>query len=68
MNGDRAKSISVPLSFLGEGPHQASLVRDHPQESDQLVLESTTMRSGDSITVHLVDGGGFVGRFTPDSR
>jgi alpha-glucosidase len=33
MNGATAKTIKVPLNFLGSGKHQALLVRDEPGEA-----------------------------------
>src|SRR4051794_25446652 len=59
-----ARTIRVPLSFLGEGPYKASLVRDNPEKADAVVLEDRTVHPSDVLTIDLTDGGGFVGRFT----
>ncbi len=64
MSGGPARTIRVPLSFLGEGPYQASLVRDNKEKADAVVLENKSLQRSDTLTVDLADGGGFVGRFT----
>jgi alpha-glucosidase len=64
MSAGPARTIRVPLSFLGEGPYKASLVRDNPEKADAVALEARTVQRGDGLTIDLTDGGGFVGRFT----
>ena len=64
MNAGPARTIRVPLSFLDDGPYQASLVRDDKENSGAVVLDNRTLRRDDTLTVDLIDGGGFVGRFT----
>jgi alpha-glucosidase len=68
MCGPKAKTLRVPLSFLGDGQYQASLVRDDLKDDAKdgaaVVVESTTQKSTDSLTVDLRPGGGFVGRFS----
>lgn len=64
MCGPQAKTIQVPLSFLGDGSYKASLVRDDKQKSDAVVLESKTVQRSDSLTIEMTNGGGFVGRFS----
>ena len=54
----------MPLSFLGEGPYKASLVRDNLEKADAVVLEDRTVHRSDALTIDLADGGGFVGCFT----
>jgi alpha-glucosidase len=63
-NGPQAKTIEVALSFLGDGPYKASLVRDDKENPAAVVLEDKTVRRGDSLTIEMPNGGGFVGRFT----
>ncbi len=62
MCGPDARSIRVPLSFLGDGPHRATLVRDAGSGSAVTVDTASHTRS-DSVSVQLNAGGGFVGRF-----
>ena len=64
MCGPQARSIEVPLSFLGDGQYKASLVRDEKQKADGLILENRTVQRGDTITIEMTNGGGFAGRFS----
>ena len=54
----------MPLSFLGDGPYKASLVRDNKENSGAVVLENRTLQRNDTLTIEMISGGGFVGRFT----
>lgn len=62
--GPQAKTIRVPLSFLGEGTYKASLVRDDKQKADAVVLEDKTVQRSDTLNVEMTSGGGFIGRFS----
>lgn len=64
MCGPQAKTIKVPLSFLGDGRYKASLVRDDKENDAAVVLENRTVRRDDTLKIEMVNGGGFVGRFT----
>jgi alpha-glucosidase len=64
MCGPQGKTIQVPLSFLGEGQYKASLVRDNKQNDAAVVLENRTARRGDTLTIEMNHGGGFIGRFS----
>jgi len=64
MCGPQARTIRVPLSFLGDGRYNASLVRDNKQDAAAVVLEERTVRRDDTLTIEMSNGGGFVGRFT----
>jgi len=64
MGGPQAQTISVPLSFLGDGEYKASFVRDNKEKPDAVVLENRTARRSDTVTIEMTNGGGFVGRFT----
>lgn len=57
-------TVQVPLSFLGEGAYQATLVRDNLQNDAAVLLENKTVQRSDSLAIDLHSGGGFVGRFT----
>ena len=63
MCGPQAKTIKIPLSFLGDGQYKASLVHDNKEKPDAVVLEDKTVQRGDTLTVEMINGGGFVGRF-----
>ena len=64
MCGPQAETIQVPLSFLGDGRYNASLVRDDRENDAAVVLEDRTVRRGDTLTIEMINGGGFVGRFS----
>jgi alpha-glucosidase len=63
MCGSEGRTISVPLSFLGEGAYKASLVRDNTQNAAAVTLEEATAQGADMLKIELRNGGGFVGRF-----
>jgi alpha-glucosidase len=64
MCGPQARTIQVPLSFLGEGQYNASLVRDNKENDAAVVMKNITVQRGDTLTVEMTSGGGFVGRFS----
>jgi len=66
MCGPQAKTIHVPLTFLSAGQYNASLVRDNKENDAAVVLEDRIVRRGDVLAIEMINGGGFVGRFTRD--
>jgi alpha-glucosidase len=64
MNGPAARTVKVPLSFLGEGDYRAMLVRDDKNDAAAVTIENAAARRGDTIAVELRDGGGFIARFS----
>jgi alpha-glucosidase len=64
-NGPTARNVRIDLStFLGKGPrasYHATLVRD-AAEAAAVKLEQLTLAAGDSLSVDLRSGGGFVAR------
>jgi len=64
MCGPQAKTIKMPLSFLGDGRYKASLVRDDKVNDAAVVLEERTLRRTDTFTIEMVNGGGFIARFS----
>ena len=63
MCGPGAKAIQVPLSFLGAGQYESTLVRDDAPDGSTVVVESATHTQKGTITLELRPGGGFLGRF-----
>jgi alpha-glucosidase len=63
MCGPQARTIQVPLSFLGDGQYKASLVCDNKEKADAVVLENMSVKRSDTLTIEMTSGGGFVGRF-----
>lgn len=64
MCGPKAKTMRVPLSFLGNGSYDASLVRDDKENAAAVVLVNETLGQGDVLEIQMIDGGGFVARFS----
>jgi alpha-glucosidase len=65
MNGPAAKTIKVPLSFLGGGKYRATLVRDRLEDPAAVKMEEAAASRSDTLTVEMRGGGGFIGRFSP---
>jgi alpha-glucosidase len=63
-NGPTGRSVSVPLSFLGRGKHEALLVRDQPDDPAAVRIETAALRRTDSLAIDLRAGGGFIARFS----
>ncbi len=63
MHAGPAETIRVPLAFLGDGDYRATLVRDDPANDGAVKMENRGARRGDTLTIDLHSGGGFVGRF-----
>jgi alpha-glucosidase len=68
LNGPTARTIQVPLTFLGEGKMRALLVRDQRDEARSVQLEEQLVERCESLTIELRAGGGFIGRFTTASE
>ena len=64
LNGPSARTIQVPLSFLGRGEHRAMVIRDHKTDPAAVQIENTTARRSDALAIELSSGGGFIARFT----
>jgi len=63
MCGAQGQTIQVPLGFLGPGQYKTTVVRDDAARDDAVAVEDKTVRSGESWTIHMRNGGGFVARF-----
>ena len=64
MCGPQAKTIRVPLSFLGEAQYNGVLVHDSPTDDAKLEIEKSTHKRSNSLTIELRAGGGFLARFS----
>ncbi len=62
MNGPAARTVDVPLSFLGPGDYQAVLARDAADDAAVRVEKTKVTRAG-SLRIEMRAGGGFIGRF-----
>jgi alpha-glucosidase len=64
MNGDTARTVTVPLSFAGSGKYRLHAwadgadTPDYPDRVNEIVREVT---GGESLTIAMVPGGGFAG-------
>ncbi|WP_114781872.1 glycoside hydrolase family 97 protein [Botryobacter ruber] len=67
MNGVNPKTISIPLSFLGQGNYETLVVKDDQQESGALRVENVSQKKDDTLQLDLVAGGGYVARYTSGS-
>ena len=64
MNALMAKTIHLPLSFLHGEKYDAVLVRDQMDEPAAVKIERRKVSRGESLTVAMRAGGGFVARFS----
>src|SRR5262249_975713 len=62
VNGPAARSLRIPLSFLGEGEYRALLIRDHKSDPAAVQVEEAAARRGDPLPIELSSGGGVHGR------
>jgi alpha-glucosidase len=63
MNSIEARKIKIPLTFLGKGDYRTSLVRDNQDGIAAQTILDTRLRSSNSLTIDLHEGGGFIARF-----
>ncbi len=69
MNGPTARTVRLPLTFLGGGKYQVMAVRDERDNPTAVRVGNTTAGREDALTVEMRAGGGFVARFTrPENR
>ena len=64
MCGPQARTIKVPLSFLDDGQYNATLVCDDKKNDAAIVMKDIIARRGNTLTIEMNNGGGFVGRFS----
>jgi alpha-glucosidase len=64
MNGTTARKVAIPLSFLGKGDYNPSLVRDNQDGTANETALDAPLRSNNTLTIDLHSGGGFVARFS----
>lgn len=64
MNGPTARTVNIPLSFLGRGSYRAMLVRDRMEDAAALAIENSKHVRAGQLTIAMRPGGGFIGRFS----
>jgi len=66
MNGGEAKTVTIPLSFLGGGNYRALAARDVKDQADAVKVEDIlSIKASDSLSIELRPAGGFVARIEP---
>lgn len=68
MNDLTARSLNMPLSFLDEGEYRALLVRDSKNDAASVETENTILRRSNSLSIDLLEGGGFIARFSRNTE
>jgi alpha-glucosidase len=63
MNGPTERTVTIDLSFLPQGTHQALIVRDNLNDPGAVEVESRSLPR--SIAIPLRASGGFIVRITP---
>jgi len=64
MCGPQAKTIRVPLSFLGDGEYNSVLVRDGAVGDAAVEVGNAIQKRSDVLTIELQPGGGSLVRFS----
>jgi alpha-glucosidase len=67
VNGPTARTVRVPLAFLGDGEYRSSLVLDRPDDAAAVDLKDGAARRSETMELNLASGGGAIARFTPDA-
>ena len=65
-NGTDARTLHVPLAFLGSGGFTALMARDEPADAAAMRIDRAAVSARDTLTIDLRSGGGFVARLSPD--
>ena len=64
LNGPTARTLQIPLSFLGQAEHRALMIRDRKDDPASVQIENAIIRGRDSLSIELNSGGGFIARFS----
>jgi alpha-glucosidase len=65
VNGKEARSLRIPLTFLGALPYSALMAGDKANAPAAVTMETATLRRTDAVTIGAAPGGGFLAHFTP---
>lgn len=63
LNGDKAKSLTLNPAFLGKGNYYGNLLLDDETDPEKVWTKTGSFNSTTPITLTLLPGGGFIGRF-----
>lgn len=64
LNGSKTKQINVKADFLEEGKWEALIVKDYPNQQNNVIVENQIIDANDNVTIDLNPEGGYVARFT----
>lgn len=64
------RTVDVPLSFLGDGPYEATIYSDGPdadpiENPTAMTVETTTVSAADTLEAEMVSGGGQAVKLSP---
>jgi alpha-glucosidase len=62
MNGPEAKSVEIPLSFVGSALREGMLVKDLRDDPAAVEIEHRSLKKSDSLKIDMRPGGGFIAR------
>ena len=67
INNSEARTLEIPLDFLGNGIFTAEICSDAPDsaENPNHILESSMDVQGGTLTISLASGGGFAAKISP---
>ena len=68
MTNESARTLSLPLGFLGRGAHEATVFADGPRAADeppQLSTATRRVRAADTLELRLAPAGGYAARIRP---
>ena len=64
LNGSKARSITVPLTFLG-GEMESMIIRDKLDDPAAVEIKHSTAGTRTAMNIEMRTGGGFIARFRP---
>jgi alpha-glucosidase len=65
LNGGDARSLRVPLTFLGPAVYQTLAAHDQGDDPSAIRLETARASRKDALKIELRPAGGFIARFSP---
>lgn len=65
LNGQEERTIQFPLSFLGDGWYEGTVLNDNPSNAAAIATQRVFCRNTDSLTGQMRVGGGYIVMFKP---
>ena len=65
LNGSKARSIKIPLTFLGRGDMESMIVRDKLDDPAAVEIAHSRAANRNVLNLDMRAGGGFIARFRP---